>query len=42
MHLHLCDDVVEGVIRVMQKSLNRVVGEDGLPLLRDAVYQTLG
>ena len=32
------DDIVEGVIRVMQKPPSRAVGEDGLPLPPYAVY----
>ena len=32
------DDIVEGVIRVMQKSPAKAVGEDGLPLPPYAVY----
>lgn len=32
------DDIIEGVIRVMQKSPNRVNGEDGLPLAPSKVY----
>lgn len=32
------DDVVEGVMRVMQKAPEKVVGEDGLPLPPYAVY----
>lgn len=32
------DDIVEGVIRVMQKAPNKVTGEDGLPLPPYAVY----
>jgi nucleoside-diphosphate-sugar epimerase len=32
------DDIVEGVIRVMMKALDRVNGEDGLPLPPYAVY----
>ena len=32
------DDIVEGVIRVMQKAPNRANGEDGLPLPPYAVY----
>ena len=32
------DDIVEGVIRVMQKPPVRAVGEDGLPLPPYAVY----
>lgn len=32
------DDIVEGVVRVMQKAPNRVMGEDGLPLPPHAVY----
>ena len=32
------DDIVEGVVRVMQKAPDRVNGEDGLPLPPYAVY----
>lgn len=32
------DDIVEGVIRVMQKAPDKVTGEDGLPLPPYAVY----
>lgn len=32
------DDIVEGVIRVMQKAPNKVTGEDGLPLPPYKVY----
>lgn len=32
------DDIVEGVVRVMQKAPDRSVGEDGLPLPPYAVY----
>lgn len=32
------DDIVEGVVRVMQKAPERVTGEDGLPLPPYAVY----
>lgn len=32
------DDIVEGVIRVMQKSPDKAIGEDGLPLPPYAVY----
>ena len=32
------DDIVEGVVRVMQKAPNKVLGEDGLPLPPYAVY----
>lgn len=32
------DDIVEGVVRVMQKAPNRVIGEDGLPLPPYKVY----
>lgn len=32
------DDIVEGVIRVMQKAPERVTGEDGLPMPPYAVY----
>ena len=32
------DDIVEGVIRVMQKAPDRVVGEDGLPVPPYAIY----
>lgn len=32
------DDIVEGVIRVMQKAPEKVTGDDGLPLLPYAVY----
>ena len=32
------DDIVEGVIRVMQKAPDRAIGEDGLPLPPYAVY----
>lgn len=32
------DDIVEGIIRVMQKAPERVEGEDGLPLAPYAVY----
>lgn len=32
------DDIVEGVIRVMQKASDKVMGEDGLPLPPYAVY----
>lgn len=32
------DDIVEGVVRVMQKAPNRIKGEDGLPLPPYAVY----
>lgn len=32
------DDIVEGVVRVMQKAPNKVIGEDGLPLPPYAVY----
>ena len=32
------DDIVEGVVRVMQKAPDRVTGEDGLPLPPYAVY----
>lgn len=32
------DDIVEGVIRVMQKAPGRVVGEDGLPVPPYAIY----
>ena len=32
------DDIVEGVVRVMQKAPDRVDGEDGLPLPPYAVY----
>lgn len=32
------DDIIEGVIRVMQKAPDRVTGEDGLPLAPYAVY----
>ena len=32
------DDIVEGIVRVMQKAPNRVNGEDGLPLPPYAVY----
>ena len=32
------DDIVEGVVRVMQKAPDRVYGEDGLPLPPYAIY----
>lgn len=32
------DDIVEGVVRVMQKSPDKVTGEDGLPLPPYAIY----
>lgn len=32
------DDIVEGVVRVIQKPPNRVLGEDGLPLPPYAIY----
>ena len=32
------DDIVEGVVRVMQKSPDKAIGEDGLPLPPYAVY----
>ena len=32
------DDIVEGVVRVMQKAPDKVMGEDGLPLPPYAVY----
>ena len=32
------DDIVEGVVRVMQKAPDRVTGEDGLPLPPYVVY----
>ena len=32
------DDIVEGVVRVMQKAPDKVTGEDGLPLPPYAVY----
>lgn len=32
------DDIVEGVMRVMQKAPDRVIGEDGLPLPPYALY----
>lgn len=32
------DDIVEGVIRVMQKAPDRAIGEDGLPLPPYAIY----
>ena len=32
------DDIVEGVVRVMQKAPDKVTGEDGLPLPPHAVY----
>ncbi len=32
------DDIVEGIVRVMQKAPDRVTGEDGLPLPPYAVY----
>ena len=32
------DDIVEGVIRVMQKAPERALGEDGLPIPPYAVY----
>lgn len=32
------DDIVEGVVRVMQKAPDKAVGEDGLPLAPYAVY----
>ena len=32
------DDIVEGVVRVMQKAPDKVNGEDGLPLPPYAVY----
>lgn len=32
------DDIVEGVVRVMQKAPDKVIGEDGLPLPPYAVY----
>lgn len=32
------DDIIEGVIRVMQKAPDRLIGEDGLPLPPYAVY----
>ena len=32
------DDIVEGVVRVMQKAPDKVTGEDGLPLPSYAVY----
>ena len=34
------DDIVEGVIRVMQKAPDRATGEDGLPLPPYAVYNS--
>lgn len=32
------DDIVEGVVRVMQKAPDRATGEDGLPILLYALY----
>lgn len=32
------DDIVEGVVRVMQKAPDRTIGEDGLPLPPYAIY----
>lgn len=32
------DDIIEGIVRVMQKAPDKVIGEDGLPLPPYAVY----
>ena len=32
------DDIVEGVVRVMQRALERLTGEDGMPISPYKVY----